>query len=83
MGRTMLVMYRGYTLVLDRENGRSQVKIFSRANALMGTKASTSDETALAEARQTVDAFLSARRTLKSIPPAPPAGGSPAPQAQL
>jgi hypothetical protein len=78
----MLVMYRGYTLVLVREDGKSQVKIFSRANAVMTTKASTNEETALAEARQTVDAFLSARRTTKFIPPAPSAGGTPAPQAR-
>jgi hypothetical protein len=79
----MLVMYRGYTLVLIRENGKSQVKIFSRVDALVGTRASTTDETALAEARQAVDTLVNARRAMKFVPPVPPAGPAPVPQAQL
>jgi hypothetical protein len=79
----MLVMYRGYTLVVVRENGKSQVKIFSRVDSLMGTRASTTDETALDEARQAVDTLINVRRAMKLVPPVPPAGAAPVPQAHL
>src|ERR1700722_18762863 len=61
-GKTMLIMYRGYTLVPVREEAKSQVKVFSRSNFIMGTRNCADDESAIIEAKKLVDAILHSRQ---------------------
>jgi predicted DNA-binding ribbon-helix-helix protein len=58
----MPVMYRGYTLVPVKDEGKSLVNIFSRASFVMQTKALAGAETAMVEAKRMVDAVLKLSR---------------------
>jgi hypothetical protein len=73
----MLIMYRGYTLVPVREEAKSQVKVFSRSNFILGTRNCVDDESAIIEAKRLVDAILHSRQygqpvVLPQTGPVPP-----------
>jgi hypothetical protein len=61
-GETMMMTYRGYTLVPLMDGGKSQVSVFSRANFITKTTAFGDDQLAVAEGKKVVDAILSQRQ---------------------
>src|ERR1700722_19595078 len=76
-GKTMMIMYQGYTLVPVRERAKSQVKVFSRSTFVVGTRNCTDDESAMIEAKKLVDAIIHSRQcgrpiALPNDSPAPP-----------
>ena len=76
-GKTMLIMYHGYTLVPVGEEAKSRVKVFSRSNFVVRTRNYADDESAMAEAKKLVDAILYSRQCGRPVAlphdsPAPP-----------
>jgi hypothetical protein len=73
----MLIMYRGYTLVPEREEAKSRVKVFSRSNFVVGTRNCADDESAMIEGKKLVDTILHSRQCRRPVAlphdsPAPP-----------
>jgi len=60
----MLIMHKGCQLVPVKGDDRWQVRVFSGAKLITTTMPLTSEDAAMAEARETVDGIRSARAQL-------------------